>query len=1408
MSTGKTYSTKYLLDSNNNRGSEGQILSTTSTGIDWVDANSVPGTGLWVTSGNNIYNSNSGKVGIGTTSPTEKLDISGTAIVRSTLFTVGNVHGFTSSYGASFFINNSGGTSYFNATGGNVGIGTTSPYTRLSISNGFSTRTGLTLSDHNTASLMLFAGNSSPASVGFDTYGLRFVGNSTVGTDNGSEFMRITSSGNVGIGTTSPGAKLEVLADVAKGVLINRTFTTSSQTLANIRAYYALAITPFRGGTGGLYFTNYDPDVPIIQSVNTSDVAQSLLLNPYGGNVGIGTTDPEKKLEVKSDTTNDGILIDVLSKPEIIFRDRGNSDTIIGTGRHELDGFHIDTYSGNALFIRGSNRNVGIGTTSPSAKLQVAQNMTAGTTAAFTSPHLSLRALNTTDNTGFVGMTFATSDNTNYGWSWGALRTNGGLGDMVLRNHYNSAQGTEKMRIDYSGNVGIGTDSPSDYDVVDNPILAVGSTGVANKSSSISVLSGTSAYGYLLFADGTTGNEAYRGQLRYSHSDDSLGFVSAGSERMRIDSAGTLLLKSGAFPTNQDAPFLYRIGGGSLAIGSATETGSGAHVALYTNSLERMRIASDGTITATNNAGNLVLGNASAGDIYLGGGNTNTSNIIFQTGSSEKMRISSTGNVGIGTTSPTQGKLDILNNGDYDSHTGHGLTINSSASNAFTSIYMGADDSIDAAYIQSAGRNTSFTSKKLLLNPNGGNVGIIEDNPTQTLHVGDGTIDAVIRSVYTDGSYTDIHGFGIFMSRSSSYIKPVTDDSQGLYLGDIATGANWSLVQTNAATNIWKKDANEFMRLTSPGHLGIGTTVPPSKLTVMESTLLTNSGTDAGASYVPSKPILLVTTDGDGTASSSYATNSVFTVGIGGGVTGGVTTEHFRVNLNGNVGIGTDSPNYALDIRQDTGNLLNLYRPNSSAAAASFLDFSFNTADATEAVYARIRSDVEVNTNSAQGGDLSFHTANAGTVGEVMRLTQEGNVGIGTTSPENILHIETSASGGPQIQLESTSGTAGAAFINFDSTSLQLSTQRDMVDGDWYDTSKSWGGINIQGPAGGSFITFHTATASNTSPSERMRIDSSGNVGIGTTSPSSYFSPNLVVKAGANLGGITIRSNATSDDNYLMFADGTSGNERYRGFINYNHSNDSMAIATAAATAMFINSSGKVGIGTASPGEKLHVEGRIRIGTTPEIVSHDNITFVIDQNENSGANFLNVMGGTVERFRIQQNGNVGIGTTSPDYKLEVNGTLGVNRTNGIIFAGSGGAGMGNKITANTGNDLIFSTSLPSAPYTVSEKMRIANNGATTFTSTVTATNFILSSDERLKENVEKVCDNRVKADWKTFELKTEKGQKRYGVIAQELEKTNPEFVREDSQGFKSVAYIDLLIAKIAELEARLEKLEK
>ena len=93
---------------------------------------------------------------------------------------------------------------------------------------------------------------------------------------------------------------------------------------------------------------------------------------------------------------------------------------------------------------------------------------------------------------------------------------------------------------------------------------------------------------------------------------------------------------------------------------------------------------------------------------------------------------------------------------------------------------------------------------------------------------------------------------------------------------------------------------------------------------------------------------------------------------------------------------------------------------------------------------------------------------------------------------------------------------------------------------------------------------------------------------------------------------------------------------------------------------------------------------------------------------NTGTSYNFKSGGSSQM--VIHNSNVGINTTNPYYKLEVNGTLGVSRTDGIIFAGSGGGGLGNKITSDTSNNLIFSTSLPSAPYTTTERVSILNNG--------------------------------------------------------------------------------------------------
>ena len=83
----------------------------------------------------------------------------------------------------------------------------------------------------------------------------------------------------------------------------------------------------------------------------------------------------------------------------------------------------------------------------------------------------------------------------------------------------------------------------------------------------------------------------------------------------------------------------------------------------------------------------------------------------------------------------------------------------------------------------------------------------------------------------------------------------------------------------------------------------------------------------------------------------------------------------------------------------------------------------------------------------------------------------------------------------------------------------------------------------------------------NDGASEYMRIDgASGNVGIGVANPSSYYAKDLVVGA-ADEGGITI-AGGTGDQNYLMFADGTSGSSQYKGYIGYDHPTDMMQMVT------------------------------------------------------------------------------------------------------------------------------------------------------------------------------------------------------------------------------------------------------
>ena len=132
--------------------------------------------------------------------------------------------------------------------------------------------------------------------------------------------------------------------------------------------------------------------------------------------------------------------------------------------------------------------------------------------------------------------------------------------------------------------------------------------------------------------------------------------------------------------------------------------------------------------------------------------------------------------------------------------------------------------------------------------------------------------------------------------------------------------------------------------------------------------------------------------------------------------------------------------------------------------------------------------------------------------------------------------------------------------------------------------------IGASTAAAGTFTTFTSNGIDDNADAVAITIDSSENVGIGTTTPSSYNSAgdNLVVVGSGNTGMSIVSGSSSSGTIY--FADGTSGSETYRSFIEYTHSDDALKFGTAGSARMYIASDGNVGIGTISPSDRLHVK--------------------------------------------------------------------------------------------------------------------------------------------------------------------------------------------------------------------------
>ena len=126
----------------------------------------------------------------------------------------------------------------------------------------------------------------------------------------------------------------------------------------------------------------------------------------------------------------------------------------------------------------------------------------------------------------------------------------------------------------------------------------------------------------------------------------------------------------------------------------------------------------------------------------------------------------------------------------------------------------------------------------------------------------------------------------------------------------------------------------------------------------------------------------------------------------------------------------------------------------------------------------------------------------------------------------------------------------------------------------------SGGALTIQGTS-----TRDVSIGSDSNTNAIFIEGSDGNVGIGTNSPGSYFSKNLVVAADSDsTGGITIVNGAVNGNNYLAFADGTSGAAAYAGYVAYGHgsSGENLFFGAGGSTKMILDSNGNVGIGAAA----------------------------------------------------------------------------------------------------------------------------------------------------------------------------------------------------------------------------------
>ena len=283
---------------------------------------------------------------------------------------------------------------------------------------------------------------------------------------------------------------------------------------------------------------------------------------------------------------------------------------------------------------------------------------------------------------------------------------------------------------------------------------------------------------------------------------------------------------------------------------------------------------------------------------------------------------------------------------------------------------------------------------------------------------------------------------------------------------------------------------SERMRINSSGQVGIGTTSPTEKLHV-EGSLLLNVATSSGlgeegiffrSGFSDSDKynisILSYAHDGSGNFSDGISINGYDGVSF---CTGSNSRqERMRIDSSGNVGIGDSSPSYPLDVKGKVG-----VGSDGTIRWGNAHDYGKLTWDTGKAI---VRGE--------SGKALSL---GANATQDTIYINTSQNVGIGTTSPDNVLHVQESALSGRSASNSNTSLT----LEHSTDTGIQFfsATQTQLRFGD----AGSTGAGAIIYSHSDNILRLSAASAHRFTigSSEAMRIDSSGNIGIGTSSPAS-----------------------------------------------------------------------------------------------------------------------------------------------------------------------------------------------------------------------------------------------------------------------------------------------------------------